>query len=219
MKIIAILSLLALINCVGNTEWVPSSSEQSTPEQEAIVEINYVEFEPEKMTDFTHDNFQVESAFKLDSCYILSAYADGDIATSEKPTNWGDRLVLYKNEQIRFQSKPVGDVYLYEPHFYKNDLNDKTIIICQLGYEYFFGGEVFMYENGELTFMGAIEVEAEKEELRMTEMIQITEQAEMINFYFDSEQLIFKPGDKDSLIENNNFHYRYKAQSWTLNGL
>lgn len=213
MKSIASFLLLLLISC-GNTK---SNLTHHSAVSKVSDSITYGEFKPNVITDYQLDGYQVDDAFEFETFFVLSAYAEGDLETSENPVNWGDRLMLIKNKSILFESKPVGDVYLYEPHFYGNSKNARTIIICQLAYEYYFGGDVFLLEDGEISFLGNIDIDGPDSETPLTDIVQISENDETLNFHFKSDSLNFKPGNEDVLIPNNNIHYSYNNEKWLLN--
>ncbi|MEX0315647.1 MAG: hypothetical protein AB3N18_15835, partial [Allomuricauda sp.] len=108
-----------------------------------------------------------------------------------------------------YQSNRYGEPYLFKPHFYKSNVSGKTIIICQLAYEYFFGGEAFIFENGKIKNIGRLDIEPTSEENYLTEIIRIKEIANEIIFSFDSDSLLLEPGSGDILIENNGVTYNY----------
>ena len=192
-------------------------TKKSETQETTIIE--YTEFNPEAMDNFEFEGFDVDYAYKIDSSYILVAYAEGDLEYSETPVNWGDRLLHVRNEKILFESKPVGDVYLYEPHFYKNTVNHSIIIICQLGYEYYFGGDAFIFKDGIVKSIGSIDMESLDAEIALVDIVAISEVNNEINFKFNSDSLVYSPGGDDIVIKNNNVHYIYTGKSFKLTGM
>lgn len=185
-------------------------------------EISYLKFDPVKLEEIELDGFDINEAFQIDSCIIIVAFSEGDMVTSENPSDWGDGLTLMKGDSILYQSKRVGDPYRYEPFFYHNTTNDKIIIICQLGNEENYGGEVFLLENGSIEFMGEINIENPNEtpdNTGLIEIIQISEVENAIYFNFDSDTLIDLTNDEWNRVKNDSIHYVYKEHHFTLRGL
>lgn len=185
-------------------------------------EVRYSKFIPPLAQDFKLEGYDIEDAYSIDSNIILTAYTNGDLETSSTPTNWGDRLIMMRNGEIQFESKPVGDPYLYEPNFYRNPINHKVIIICQLGNEESYGGEAFILENGVVKFMGNIEIETPYDTAEINELVdivQVSERVHSIYFEFDSDSLIYLPGNEWIHVRNNNVHYKYSEDSLILFGL
>jgi len=181
--------------------------------------IPYYSFTPDIVEPVRLSNYEIESAYQLDSLTVVTAYSDGDLETAEEPINWGDRLMVLHDKKVIYESVPVGDVYLYEPHFYKNTLNNTVIIVCQLGYEYYFGGEVFKLENGTIERIGMIDIENSDPEIGLTEILRIKAADDVFLFSFEAESLIYKPSTETKLIENIDVHYMYKDHSLILKGL
>ena len=86
-----------------------------------------------------------------------------------------------------------------------------------MAYEYYFGGDVFLLEDGEISFLGNIDIDGPDSETPLTDIVQISENDETLNFHFKSDSLNFKPGNEDVLIPNNNIHYSYNNEKWLLN--
>jgi hypothetical protein len=200
-----------------------SDSVQIEPLSDTLgIKINYTTFNPKSAENININGFDIEHAYSLDSIVILTAYSDGDLATSSAPVNWGDRLILMKNDSIYFQSKPVGDPYQYEPFFYRNPSNNKVVIICQLGNEENYGGEAFLYENGTIEFMGQIKVESPYETPNNTNLIEITRVSEIENsiyFEFEADSLIDLTNDDWFRVKNDGIKYLYNDHTFTLIGL
>ena len=107
-------------------------------------------------------------------------------------------------------------MYLFEPHFYKNKINSKIIIVCQLAYEYFFGGEVFLYENGKIDYVGNIDIDGNDEETSLIDILKVNEKNDRLVFTFDSDSVTYKPANDAILLKNNNIRYEYKDKKMTL---
>lgn len=220
-------TLLLILLILASCESIINKSQSASNELDNIngrnEKITYLQFDPAKLDGFKLDDFDINGVYKIDSNnLILIAYSDGDLETSENPSNWGDRLILMKGESIVFQSKPVGDPYKYEPYFYKNSVNDKVVIICQLGNEENYGGEAFLLENGNIEFIGEINIENPKETPNtnsLIEMIRISEVENAIYFNFDSDTLIDLRNDDWKRVKNNSIHYVYKGHKFKLKGL
>ena len=177
---------------------------------------NYYEFSPKSIPDFKLPDFDVDHANTLDSLKVITGnYRSKNEPDSQK--DWGDRLLLLNTtNKILFQSIGVGDVYLFEPHFYKNNSTGTIIIICQLGYEYCFGGEVFIFENESISAIGTLDIESKQEEKCLTDIIEIQEVANEILFSFNSEYLILEPGTNDIVIKNKGVTYTYANRKLIL---
>lgn len=216
MRIIYILLFLILISCNNTSNKVeeklenPIVSVESEQKDDKHPEnINYLESNPNTLSDFKLVGYDIEKAYKLGSKIIVTGY--------DKKTNpdanedWGDQLLLLntKNE-ILFKSKGVGDVYLFEPHFYKNETNDKIIIVCQLAYEYFFGGEAFLYENGQVEYIGNIDIEGKYEQTNLIDILQLNERNNEIFFTFNSDSITYKPSNDAVILKNTTIRYEYK---------
>lgn len=208
MRIIYILLFLILISCNNTSNKVEEklenpivSVESEQKDDKHFENINYLEFNPNTLSDFKLVGYDIEKAYKLGSKIIVTGY--------DKKTNpdanedWGDQLLLLntKNE-ILFKSKGVGDVYLFEPHFYKNETNDKIIIVCQLAYEYFFGGEAFLYENGQVEYIGNIDIEGKYEQTNLIDILQLNERNNEIFFTFNSDSITYKPSNDAVILKN-----------------
>lgn len=212
MKATLFILLFIVASCANKKQITQFDSPKKAPTQ---ANIDFTEFKPELVSGIEIDSFQIDEIYSLDSVFIFPAYGEGDLESSSHPNNWGDRLVFFKNGMIEFQSKPVGDVYLFEPHFYKNQVNNTIIIICQLGFEYFSGGQAFSYKNDEIKYIGDIEIASTNEEFGLAQIVKIHEDGENIYFNFKADSLIFQPGHKDEIIENN-IQYIFNGNSLRL---
>lgn len=218
------LSLLALILCKDKSAISDQSLEQeeikisnkTKPEKEVV----YTQFKPDSISGLKIKGFSIDYSFKLNKNKIVVGYyepIDGNITLPDTEKDWGDRLLyLNSKNEIIYKAPGAGDVFQYEPYFYKNKKNDKTLVICQLAYEYFFGGDVFLIEKGKIKYLGNLDIEPNNMEKKLTDILKINELNNDINFTFDSDSLVLKPGSDDIIIKNNNVKYVYDNKSLKL---
>jgi len=185
---------------------------------------SYSEFKPQKVNNIQIDGFSINQAFQIGSFKVLSGnFEPVEVKTVAPDTeqDWGNRLLLLNGEnEMVYKSQGVGDVYLYEPHFYKSDESNKVLIICQLAYEYPFGGDAFIFENGNIINIGTLDVEGysedQDEEAYIANIVEINEKSGVLEFTFKSDSLVVEPGSKDRIIKNNNVKYIYKNNRLVL---
>ena len=184
--------------------------------------ILFSEYQPEKLENIHIEKFDVNHAFQLEEFKIISGNYLSDnsgIANEDSETDWGDRLlVLNPSKEIIYRSHGIGDAYLFEPHFYRSDASDKIIIISQMAFEYAFGGEAFLLEKGIIKSIGTLDIEGYGEEYEnyLTEIVEIREYGDVIEFTFKSNQLVLQPGSEDKVIANDNVRYVYKDNELKL---
>ena len=216
MRIIYLLLFSILFSCNNTSNKVEEKQENPVvsleieqKEKNDSENINYLEFKPDTLSNFKLVGYDIDKAYKLGSKIIVTGY---DKKTNpDAKEDWGDQLLLLTTKsEILFKSKGVGDVYLFEPHFYKNETNDKIIIVCQLAYEYFFGGEAFLYENGQVEYIGNIDIEGKYEETNLIDILQLNERNNEIAFTFKSDSVTYKPSNDDIILKNTNIRYEYK---------
>lgn len=219
MKIIAIIISLTIFSCTGTSKKteekksIPFKTENKPAKH--LLDISYMEFTPDSLTNFKLVGFDVDHAYQLGLNKIVAGY-DQKVEQGDGK-NWGDKLLLLNNkDEILFKSKGMGDVYLFEPHFYRNTVNNKIIIVCQLAFEYFFGGEAFLYENGKVEYLGNIDVEGKFEETNLTDILKVNENNNGLVFTFESDSINYKPGNEDIILKNNNIRYEYKDKKLKL---
>ena len=131
IKIITFIVFLTLFSCAETSKKVEKVEEkqsvfvegESKPDSKSE-DITYFEFKIDTLTNFKLLGFDVSDAYPIDSNKIVVGYDQKVNPDSEK--DWGDKLLLLNNKnEILFTSKGVGDVYLFEPHFYKNKIIGK----------------------------------------------------------------------------------------------
>lgn len=184
----------------------------------------YAEFYPQKVEDFAIDKVHINSAHQLEDFNIVSGYyepVDGKNVLPDTDKDWGERLfMLDASNEIIYKSHGVGDLYNFEPHFYISDVSDKIIIICQMTFEYPFGGEAFILENGKINHIGTLDIEGYDPEqdgsMYLTEIVEISEDASGIQFSFKTDKLVLGPGTEDEVIVNKNVRYVYKNNQLSL---
>lgn len=202
----------------GNVYEEATVTHQGVDHQNTDKVIQYLEYYPRKLQNLQIPKFSVEQAFQVNTVKVVSGYDEpvaGQIALPDNEKDWGDRLLLLdQNNTLLYRSQGVGDPYLYEPHFYISPQSNKTIIICQLAFEYPFGGEVFILENRTMKYIGTLDLEGynpeQGDDKVLTKIIEIKEKGNRIEFTFKSDKLTLNPGANDIIIENNNVKYIYE---------
>ncbi|SFM99189.1 hypothetical protein SAMN05421594_0176 [Chryseobacterium oleae] len=223
-KLLPAFVLFTLIYCKEE----PKKENKATVEKETtaptkaevIKDAVYTELKPDKISDLKIKGFDIEQAFSVEGNKIVAGnfqFTDGKITLPDTEEDFGKRLLLlnHKNEII-YQSPGSGEAYLYEPYFYKNSQNGNIIIVCQLAYEYFFGGDVYLLEKGKIRYLGNLDIEPNNEERKLTDILLIKESGNGITFSFDSDSLVLKPGSEDITIKNNDVKYVYDYKSLKL---
>lgn len=178
--------------------------------------ISYAEFNPKKLQQIDIENFSVTNAYQLGGFKILAGYyepVEGNSVPPDTEEDWGHRLLMQDaSNNIVFKSKGIGDLYLFEPHFYNSDASDKVIIICQMAFEYPFGGEVFILENEILKPIGTLDIEPYDENLDtyLTDVVEISELEASIVFTLKSKEVVLRPGSENEVKTNKNAIYVYQ---------
>jgi hypothetical protein len=190
--------------------------------KDSLVNLNdekvFIKFNPDSISKVKINNVTIDYSYKINkNKIIIGNYEtiDENLNPLDSEQDFGDRLFfLNENNEIIFKGKGMGDVFLYEPHFYRNNENNKIVIVCQLGYEYFFGGDVFLLENGVINHLGVIDIESTNMETKLIEILKIKEIGNKIIFTFNSDSLLLKPGSEDIVVKNNNIRYEYNQNSF-----
>jgi hypothetical protein len=215
---LSILCLVALTSCDSNQVHSLNQEELVVEEPaELVEEITFFQFTPDT-SDFTlNPQVVAEYAYQLDTLTIVAGHDPitdcGQFIVEDTVNGWGDRLyVLNAEEEILFKSAGVGDYYLFQPHFYKNDVNDQVMIVCQLGFEYFDGGEVFLFENGEVKYLGYINVSGPDMDTGLSDILNIQSKGDEFFFSFTGDSILFSPGSGDpEFMGSSDINYRYAA--------
>ncbi|RRQ49578.1 hypothetical protein DZC72_02960 [Maribacter algicola] len=185
----------------------------------------YSEFQPEEVEKIQIDNVHITEMYQMGLFKIMIGLyvpKNGELVSPDTEDDNGYRLfILNEDNEIRYKSQGFGDLYHFEPLFYKSDTSDKTIIICQKGFEYPFGGEVFIYQDEKIEHIGTLDVEGyDPEQIGtnyLTEIIEIKEGKAGIEFSFKTDRLILNPGgEHEEVIANHNVRYVYKNNELSL---
>lgn len=193
--------------------------------KESNEEIEYFEFKPDSINYPVLEGIEVSYAHQLELNKIVVGYykpkENGEFSDQDSENDWGYRVFLLDMQnKIKFQSQGMGDTYLFEPHFYKNKKNGKLIIICQLAFEYYFGGEAFVFEDGKIEYIGNLNIEyynIDYDEKCLTDIVLIKEESNRLSFTFDTDSLILDPGGVDEeVVKNNNIQYVFENQKLRL---
>lgn len=191
-------------------------------EKIAELRTNYNEFKPDTISNLKIADFYIRTAHIMDELKIITGHFTNeniDFSSEEPIEDYGGARLLALNleNEIIYKSKGGGDIFLFEPHFYKNELNSKTIIICQEAFEYFCGGRAFLIENNKIKKIGTLDIESDEEETSLTDIIKITETNNQIIFEFNEDSLFVDPGGrKERKIKNNNTKYIYRENNLTF---
>ena len=206
----------------NTTENLSSTSISAINRSDLVAEENvqYHQFKADTLTNLNIANFEVLASYQLKNIKIIEGYyrpIDGKIVAPDTEKDQGRRLLILSNKnKIISKSKGVGEVYLNEPYFYKNETNNNVLIICQLGYEYFFGAEAYLLRDDHLKYIGKIDIESKNMEIPLIDILRIKENKQIITFSFDSDSILLKPGNQDELVKNNNFRYEYDYKTFRL---
>ncbi|GEM_PF-1532923 len=178
----------------------------------------YHQFKADTLTNLTIADFEVLASYQLRNVKVIEGNyrpIDRKMVAPDTEKDQGRRLLILNNKnKIISKSKGVGEVYLNKPYFYKNDVTDDIIIVCQLGYEYFFGAEAYLLRDDHLKYIGKIDVESNSMEIPIIDILRIKENKEIITFSFDSDSILLKPGNQDELVKNNNLRYEYDYKNF-----
>ncbi|WP_186754057.1 PA3715 family protein [Echinicola salinicaeni] len=182
---------------------------------------SYSKIHPRKLENFQLDKFEVDQAYELNGQKIITGNyipekGKHDTSSDESQSDWGDRLLILDSaNNVVFQSHGHGDYYLFEPHFYKTEVSNKIIIICQKAFEYPFGGEVFILEKERIKHIGTLDIEGTEEGQYLTEKVDIQEIGNSLVFAIKSNQLVLKPGEEFS-TQVTNAIYVYQGNQLIL---
>ena len=206
----------------NTSENLSSTSTTSTKSSDLDTQktLQYHQFKADTLTDLTITDFEVLASYQLKNVKVIEGNyrpIDGKMVAPDTEKDQGRRLLILNNKnKIISKSKGVGEVYLNKPYFYKNDVNDDIIIVCQLGYEYFFGAEAYLLRDNHLKYIGKIDIESKNMEIPLIDILRIKENKQIITFSFDSDSILLKPGNQDELVKNNNFRYEYDYKTFRL---
>lgn len=222
MKAIAFIVVLTVFSCTDTSKKLKNVKEKHSVSIESKnkpanyrQDIKYFEFKPDTLTTFKLVGFDLTDAYQIGLNKIVAGY--DQTVNPDYDKDWGDKLLLLNDkDEVLFKSKGVGDVYLFEPHFYKNGTNNKIVIVCQLAYEYFFGGEVFLYENEKIEYVGNIDIDGKYEETSLIDILKVIENNDGLVFTFNSDSVTYKPANEAIILRNKNIRYEYKNKKMKL---
>lgn len=221
--------LVSIISCQEKSTITQNTTENLSSTSTTLIKrsdldtqktVQYYQFKADTLTNLNIADFEVLASYQLKNVKVIEGNyrpIDGKIVAPDTEKDQGRRLLILNNKnKIISKSKGVGEVYLNEPYFYKNGLNNDIIIVCQLGYEYFFGAEAYLLQNDHLKYIGKIDVESNSMEIPIIDILRIKETKKIITFSFDSDSILLKPGNQDELVKNNNFRYEYDYKTFRL---
>ncbi len=178
-----------------------------------IENVSYYKFIPDSVSNVNVDKFNIIESYQIEkNKFIFGNFnpINDKISNPDSENNYGTRFLLLNDKnEVKYKFKGVEDVYLYKPYFYKNNRNNKIIIVCHLAYEYFFGGDVYLFENEKIEYLGNIDIEGKYEETTLIDILKINENEDKTFFTFDSDSITYKPGNEDAYVKNNNIRYEY----------
>lgn len=185
--------------------------------------IRFKRYQPKSIADLVLPDFHVEQAYRIGEYKVVNVYRWNELNEESTSTDWGDRLLLLntKNEII-FTSLASGDLYLYQPYFFKSNQSSKIIVVCQMGFEYYCGGDVFIIENGQMSAAGYLNIEGIDEDKPLVDILDIHESDDKLTFTFRADSLIIDPGGETEHIMNaSGIRYEYERGELVLkdNGL
>ncbi|WP_462093581.1 hypothetical protein [Sphingobacterium hungaricum] len=213
---------LLMMACNPKNKTVEQASNELNP---TVATVNqnfaFTEFFPDSLSNAKLADFSIRSAYLLDSNQLIVAShwtKDGSIEAPDTETDYGARLMLLsKDNKQLFASHGFMDLFLVEPHFYKNDQDQRIIILCQTAFEYFSGAELFIYENNSLKHLGNLDLSGKDMDTSLVDIVRVNQQADSLLFTFDSDSLLLNPGGNEEMVKNNNMHYLYKDGVLTFN--
>jgi hypothetical protein len=165
--------------------------------------IRFTRYEPKTIADFVLQEFHVEQAYAVAENKVIIGYHLKELTEESTSNDWGDRLLFLnaKNETV-FASVASGDLYLYQPYFFKSNHSSKIIVVCQMGFEYYCGGDVFIIENGHMSAAGYLNIEGIDPEKPLVDILTIHESEDKLTFTFRADSLILDPGGETEHITN-----------------
>lgn len=213
---------IVFASCSEVPEKVSSQNENAS---EPLVKVKYDEFSPDSLSVPVIEGIDFDKAYKMGTDKIVVGYytakQNGYFSDFDTENDWGYRLFLLdEKDRIKYVSQGVGDTYLFEPHFYRNAENDQIVIVYQQAFEYFFGGEVFLFESGKPQHIGTLNIEAfnrnDMDEC-LTDILLISEESDRLSFTFGSDSLVLDPGGVNfEIIANNDVEYIYENEVFKL---
>jgi hypothetical protein len=152
-----------------------------------------------------------DKEFKLDGFTVRDSYALNEkerfVIASQKTTDKGDieglRLIYIKENKIEFTSPDVGESYIYRPTFYKFQDNS-FLIVCEQGFEYSLGVDVFEFKEGRILKIGNIDVASTVDNNPTSIVPSMTiekKYGDQYNFTFKGQTVINPGGREETKID------------------
>jgi len=167
-----------------------------------ILFILFIGTENPEIIQLTKDNKFKLDGFNVQDSYVLNQKERFVIAnqlTTDNAKIEGLRLLYIEENKIKFKSEDVGESYIYRPTFYKFK-DDRIIIVCELGFEYSTGVDVFEYNKGQITKLGYIDIASNVDDNNPASIVpNMTIEfmyGDQYNFKFKGRVFI-NPGGKD----------------------
>lgn len=182
----------------------------------AMHEIGYSEFIPDAVKNIRIERLNVIHAYAIgEQKIVIGSYAsaDGYPVPPDSENDYGNRLFLLDGkDNIVFRTHGLLDTYIYNPHFFRNDQNDKMIIICEMAVGSYCGGDVYILEKGRIKYIGVIDIEGSEMDQRLLSFIRMKEKRGRIIFNFDADSLLLHPGsENEKIIKNEHVRYVYDS--------
>ena len=104
--------------------------------------------------NFKLNGYRTRTSYKLDN---VRRFVIANNETSNGSPIEGLRLLYLNANRIEFRSPDVGESYFYRPTFYKFN-ESRMLIVCERGFEYSTGVDVFELNEGKVTRLGKIDM-------------------------------------------------------------
>lgn len=217
-----IIILIVLLSCSdsvqNNVDQIDISKDRinKNDSENRGIKINYEEFKPDSISGIKVDNFNINSSYIVNNVKVVTGSFTNqniDFLSEEPLEDYGGVRLLFLDSVDRslFKSRGGGDIYLFEPHFYRNKMNSKVVVICQTAFEYFCGGMAFLLEKNKIQEVGIIDVESNEMEISLINIVQIYEKDNQMIFEFNKDSLMINPGGQNErMIKNNNTRYIFE---------
>lgn len=220
-KLITLLPLI-IMACNGKKTEAPKTVTTKTTEN-AITkapdagEIFYTPYKADSIKYDSIPHFYKNSSYKLGNRILVEGSyeaTDGNFTPPDTKDDNGHRLMLFDlNKKLLYKSQGQGDVYVYEPNFFTNKVNNNVLVFARLGYEYNFGGDLYLIKNGTIKFLGNLDIEPNTEEKSLVDVMKISQKDEQYKITFDYDSLVVNPaGAYPKAFKNNGTHYIYHGK-------
>ena len=128
-----------------------------------------------EISAFDNEEIEIRVGLKYGNYkIIIGNYFDENI-DEENPESYGLRLFLFdKNDNIKYKSKGMGEVFGMEPYFYVSNDKSQLVIACNLSLEEdYIGVKLFLLEKGNIKELGNINYASGVEGKSMAENLHI----------------------------------------------